>query len=302
MMIVVKVMGGLGNQLFQIAYAIALAKERNNCPIYLDTSAFETYKIRPFSASHLNLPDNIEILQTDTISSRRNYFYTCTQVLYRILQRIIKELGFKYQYGRIPLKLLKPLGLIYNFDTYCYKVNTTGDDLCLYGYFQNEEYFQSVKEEVIESFSVLTTPTEIEQNYIDRINSGTAIAVSMRLGDDYKESGDFVIPGNSYYIESLKELSTRYPNASIFIFSDDIIRARKVFKNHRDLTFIEGCKDYQSLRLLALCDHYIIANSSFSWWGAYLSKNENKKVIAPKEWFTYMDEVNNIYSSNMEKR
>ncbi|MEZ9835153.1 alpha-1,2-fucosyltransferase [Vibrio breoganii] len=300
-MIVVKVIGGLGNQLFQIAFAIALAKQRNSCDIYLDLSAYKYYNVRSFSADNLKLANNIKVLTDDVLSPTKSIYYNVSQVTYRVFQRLLKELGFKHQYGRIPLKALQKLGLIYNFDTYHYPIQTNAYDLCIYGYFQNENYFKTAKEEVISAFTVKTPPTNIEKNYIQQIQADTSIAVSMRLGDDYIESGDFVISENSFYIKALHTLKQRHPFARVFAFSDDIEKAKEIFKDDTSIIYIENCTDYQSLRLMSLCDHYVIANSSFSWWGAYLGTNDNKEIIAPHKWFTYMGDRDNIYTTNMEK-
>ncbi|GAM63305.1 alpha-1,2-fucosyltransferase [Vibrio ishigakensis] len=299
-MIVVKVIGGLGNQLFQIAYAIALSKERNNCQIYLDISAFDKYKIRPFSASNLNLPDNISILDGDTLPASKTFFYSATQIMYRITQRILKEIGFKYQYGKIPHKLLQYLGLIYNFDTYFYRPTVQRSNLCLYGYFQNENYFKRHKLDIVHAFINKKKLDSVTESYKSKITQSTAIAVSMRLGQDYIDSGDFYICSGKYYKEGLDRLKERYPEADIFVFSDDIDKAKNILDKEVNITFIEQCSDCSSLYLMSLCDHFVIANSSFSWWGSYLGTNPKKSIIAPKNWFIYMDEVNNIYTENME--
>ncbi|MEZ9630682.1 alpha-1,2-fucosyltransferase [Vibrio breoganii] len=300
-MIVVKVIGGLGNQLFQIAFAIALAKQRDNCDIYLDLSTYKNYNVRSFSANNLKLANNIKVLTDDVLPPTKSIYYNVSQVTYRVFQRLSKELGFKYQYGRIPLKILQKIGLIYNFDTYHYPIQSHAKNLCIYGYFQNENYFKTAKDEIIDAFTIKSPPTKVEQNYTSQIQSGMSIAVSMRLGDDYIESGDFVISDNSFYVKALHTLKQRYPLATVFVFSDDIGKAKEVLKDDTNIVYIENCCDYQSLRLMSLCDHFVIANSSFSWWGAYLGKNEKKETIAPKKWFTYMGNENNIYTSAMEK-
>lgn len=300
-MIVVRVIGGLGNQLFQIAYAMSLAKAQRK-KVYLDLSAYETYKIRSFSANNLILSQDILILNNDDISKSEKVFYRFTQTIYRILQKFIRVIGFKEHFGKWPFKLLSRFGLLYNFDNFYYQTpKFKADKVYIYGYFQSEKYFEDVKNEVISYFQVKHEPDLLESTYLSQINSVTSIAVSMRLGDDYKLSKEFNVCDSMYYKNAIFLLKGRFSNAKVFIFSDDIERAKYLLSDIEGLVFIEGCNDYQSLRLMYSCQHFIISNSSFSWWGAYLSQATDKTIIAPNKWYGYMKKEVSIYTKNMER-
>jgi hypothetical protein len=302
-MVLVKIIGGLGNQLFQIAYAINIAKKNNHKIIYLDISAFDSYKIRSFSANNLNLPSNIAILNNNVISNRHKYTFKLTQISYRVLQKSLKTLHLKSKFGELPFKFLSKFGLLYNFDNFFYETpKSKSDILCVYGYFQSEKYFRDIKSEIYNIFSVKIEPNEIELKYISLMSSYTSIAVSMRLGDDYKSSKKLNVCNKKFYIDGINELKERFEHARFFIFSDDIDRAKEYLNQDDSYIYIEDCNDYQSLRLMNKCEHFIISNSSFSWWGAFLSQSKNKVILAPEKWYGHMDKEISIYTNNMEKR
>jgi len=298
-MIVVKVIGGLGNQMFQIAYARMLSLEYNE-NIYLDLSAYEKYKIRDFSLANLEISQSFNTIDNSLISKKNIKISHLSQESYRIYQKIFKSLRY-YSFGNIPYKTLQNYGYYYNFDRYYYETLINKKDLkFIYGYFQSEKYFFKYKNIIKEELKVKTLPTDKEKEILKKINSKISVGVSLRLGEDYKKNQGLNVCTPEYYIKGMQHIFNLYKEVEFFIFSDCIEEAKNLLLHTPyKLHFIEGFNDYQSLRLLYSCKHFVIANSSFSWWGAYLSDNPSKVVIAPDRWFNGMKKQPDIFYDEM---
>lgn len=297
-MIVVRVMGGLGNQMFQVAYARMLALEFDE-EIYLDLSGYESYKIRNFSLSNLKISDFFQYENNLLISRRQRMLLRTTQKMYHIYQKLAKMLTNTDQFGKHPFMLLSKWGLYYNFDRYYYESKPSNAHLkSVYGYFQSEKYFQKYKQQISEELKVKQPLSKMEIDLLDGITKNNSVAVSMRLGDDYIKSSSLNVCNEKYFIDAMEEIYKVHPNANFYVFSDDIERARKINFKY-PVRFIEGFQDYESLRLMYSCKHFIISNSSFSWWGAYLADNPDKLIIAPDHWYNNCKIEPSIYYDSM---
>jgi len=150
----------------------------------------------------------------------------------------------------------------------------------LFGYFQSYKYFDNIRDELVKEF--------INVGYIERVkdilSNGVNISVHVRRGDYLKFPNVHPFPGMGYYNRNFKFFMDRFENCKFYICSDDIGWCKKNFGNRSNLIFL-GRDEIFDLMLMKFCDHNIISNSSFSWWGAYLNNNSNKIVIAPKKWF-----------------
>lgn len=148
-------------------------------------------------------------------------------------------------------------------------------NLCLEGYFQSEKYFKHNRKKIIELFDY-----NIGDKY-DYLFDRETVSIHVRRGDYLNFLNVHPVCNLEYYKHALERFEdTQY---KILVFSDDILWCKNNFNN--EFVFMEGTPDYVDLFLMSRCDHHIIANSSFSWWGAWLNQNENKKIIAPKNWF-----------------
>jgi hypothetical protein len=143
----------------------------------------------------------------------------------------------------------------------------------LEGYWQSEKYFLDVRDETINSF---IWPK------IKNFDFKDSCSVHVRRGDYLNTQHVHPVQTIDYYNKSLDIIQ---PKGNIFIFSDDIKWCKENF-HFENCTFMENNTNIQDLRYMSLCENNIIANSSFSWWGAWLNQNENKKVICPKNWFS----------------
>jgi hypothetical protein len=268
-MIAVKLMGGLGNQMFQ--YAIARACTNN---VHLDLSFFrnhsgptETFTSRNFS---LNIFPNISYQEMSVL----NRFLYLKEFRIPLVRRIIKLLGgnchvirqFENEY--ISFKREKNL----YFD----------------GYFQSEKYFAPIRDILLHDFEFPNLDVENSKWEKQILNDPNAVSVHIRRGDYLKPAVleyHGLIP-ERFYIEAMNKIRAMHPNATWYVFSDDLPNAKQLFKPIDCCFFIEGNnqQEWKDMALMAACRHHIIANSSFSWWGAWLSKHSGI-TIAPKNWF-----------------
>lgn len=236
-------LGRLGNQMFQYASLKGIAANRGFDSCIPDESTFGV------SDSNVkNCPANIH-----------NTFNLQTFV--RITNnRMVQESG-------------------YHFDEELF--NTCEDNVDLYGYFQSEKYFKHIENNIRSEFSFKDEVVKDFKNFIDQFSSdGEVISLHVRRGDYLNLQSFHPTPPLEYYEEALNKL----PDAPVIIFSDDPDWCfnQELFDSDRFLVSQDMSPDYD-MCLMSLCKYHIIANSSFSWWGAWLANS--KKVIAPKDWF-----------------
>jgi hypothetical protein len=221
---------GLGNQLFQIAAILSLAKDNNT------TCTFPKMESPAFGGYHQTL---LKKIRTDSEGHLWARSYT--------------EPSFSY--SELPYI----------------------EDCIYFGYFQSEKYFKHNRDYILDAFSF---SSEIEEKYREFLK-GRTVSVHVRRGDYVNLQAHHPLQTQDYYDEAIKKVGD-FDHA--LVFSDDIewCKQNLIIPN---AVFVEGQTDIDDLKLMSLCDNNIIANSSFSWWGAWLNKAKNKKVIAPKKWF-----------------
>jgi hypothetical protein len=156
------------------------------------------------------------------------------------------------------------------------------EDVIINGFFQSEKYFKHNREKILELFEPDNLIKEIiEQKYENLLTKKTT-AIHVRRGDYLKFPHLHPFQGYDYYSNAINELKS--DTETFLIFSDDIEWCKNNFEGD-EYYFVENEKDYVELYLMSMCKNNIISNSSFSWWGAWMNKNYNKKVIGPKNWF-----------------
>lgn len=172
-------------------------------------------------------------------------------------------------------------------------------NVMFYGYFQSAKYFDKYREDILREFLNEEIITELKNIYTDILQN--SLSIHIRRGDYLNLQGHHPCPPVEYYLNGIKLIDEQKKIDNILVFSDDITWCENTFKDER-MFFVKGQKDYEDLYLMSLCENNIIANSSFSWWGSYLNKNEDKIIIAPKTWFgTEMKNTNwsDIYTQKM---
>ncbi|QQZ61618.1 alpha-1,2-fucosyltransferase [Paenibacillus sonchi] len=297
--IIIRVMGGLGNQLFQYAYARYL-QELYNADIYLDLRGYQNYKVREFSLNKFQLNDRVNIFSEAMVTRNDRYRYGLTRRIYHIVQFMIKKITRKNKMGTLLFHLMAKGGYFYNFDVFYYPTPKYSGkkDIFVYGYFQSPFYFEAVKEVLLNELVVKKDFLSKTQNIVEEVMSVNSVAVSIRCGEDYLNSNLNVF-SERYFYEGIDYIKKRVNNIKIYIFSDDINKCKNLFSFGQEVTYIEGVSDYEGITIMSKCKHFIISNSSFSWFGAYLSNYEEKIVIAPEKWYKNKKEGEDIYFPNM---
>lgn len=298
-MILVKVIGGLGNQMFQVAFAKRLALE-NNEDLYIDTSVYKKYKIRDYSLSHLLISKSCKNIQDSGLSDFQKTTIKGSQKLYHVYQKLAKSIGVE-KFGKYPYMYLSKLGLYYNFDRYYYENPYDNKSIlkCVYGYFQSEKYFSGYRDQIVSELRVMTPPTAKESEMLNTIKKSNAVGVSIRLGDDYIKSSSLNVCKPEFYYKAMEQMYKEHSDVEFFIFSDSVDKVKAQFNFDYPVHYIEGFKDYESLRLLYSCNHFVISNSSFSWWGAYMGAHKDKIIMAPEKWYNDCVQKPDIFMDQM---
>jgi len=299
-MIVVKLMGGLGNQMFQYALARSLAHKR------LETS-FRNPPAGGYPESRNHIVDSGSragmtggrqdkfFLDTSWFANqtKRVYELNCLKIIENIAPPELTEPSLTKNSGIFSLKKIfgtKPRISIYREHGFRFdpKVLKLPDDVYLDGYWQTEKYFLNIRGVLLKEF----LPKEFGARALDykkAIESAeNAVSVHVRRGDYVSEPNTNKYHGtcgSEYYREAAKIIGDKVPNPHFFVFSDDVPWVKENIALGDKVTYVEGCKNYEDLHLMSLCRHNIIANSSFSWWGAWLNEHPDKIVVTPKKWF-----------------
>lgn len=264
-MVVVKLNGGLGNQLFQYAAALRLAL-KHRAQLKMDIRQFTQLLAhttpRQYELKHFAIRGSL--LPPDTVW--RRWWRRAT------LQPRLTVIKEKH----------------YHFDP---AILGLGDNIYLDGYWQTAKYFSDVRQHVLDEFRVKTPLTERSRRLSARMHASNSVAVHIRRGDYVANPTTRQYHGvcsEAYYAAAAQRLTQRVHDISWYIFSDDIPWCRQHLKLPGATTFVDHNgpeRAYDDLRLMSACKHFIIANSSFGWWGAWLSLSPQKIVIAPKRWF-----------------
>lgn len=272
-MIIVKLIGGLGNQLFQYALGRHLSII-NQTELKLDIMGFNTYKLHSYSLENFNILENFATrkeIEKYVLSS--NEFFN--KLSFRI-KHIIKP----------QKKIIGEQSLHFNPE-----ILKIGDNNYLDGYWQSEKYFMEIAPVIRKEFTVKTQLTEKNEEIAKRIIKTNSISLHIRRGDyisDRATSKVYNCCDINYYSDAINIIKERVKNPHFFIFSDDHNWPKKNISLNFPITYIthnEADKNYEDLRLMSMCKHHIIANSTFSWWGAWLNSSPEKMVISPKKWF-----------------
>ena len=277
--VIVGLMGGLGNQLFQYAAARALSVKLNS-HLVIDLSWFLGDYGRKYCLDGFNLP---------VLYSNR-----CEIPLFgfgRFVRRLLKEL------------LRKRLGAsIYEEPFFHYDDNFRDikDSVYLKGYFQSPKYFSGFEDQLRADLKFPSDYPEKLKPILKRVNESDAIAIHIRRGDYLASKNNidrYHSQSNQYYFEAVSLLSKSLKNPYCFIFSDDHswVKANLSFDIPCEIVDINSMDEpFWDLMLMSRCKHFVIANSSFSWWAAWLSDNSEKMVIAPKKWFKSDESIDDL--------
>jgi len=265
-MIITKLNGGLGNQLFQYAVGRTLAIN-NNTELKLDTACYNKNDYRNYSLNNFNIKENIAGADEIGNFNKKGFGKIIEKLKPRKCRSIFVEKN-------------------YSFDRNILKIK---DNKYLIGYWQSEKYFIGTKDAIKNEITLKNELDEKFSNLLSEIKNNNSVSIHFRQ-TDYTSAKNSVVYSNlnvSYYKKAIQIIEKSVKSPRFFIFSDDIAWVKKNITLPASSVYVSDgtAKDYEELILMSKCKHNIIANSTFSWWGAWLNNNPDKIVIAPEKWF-----------------
>jgi hypothetical protein len=279
-MICVAIYGGLGNQMFQYACAKDLAL-KNRTTVVIDTSSL--------SNNADNFGTTNRSFELSAVFGIKYVAVSSTDLnkLKPIHLRMLNVLFLKFRYKGVQFSKY----FIENKFSFNHKIDKVGIDCYLSGYWQSPKYFHSIETLIRKEFTFQKPLDYKNLEILNLIKNTISVSIHIRRTDfeiiNSKDIHGFC--SLEYYIGAINYIRRNASLSNFFIFSDDINWAKENLKVPVNSYFVSGNtggKSYIDMQLMSNCNHNIIANSSFSWWGAWLNSNPNKIVIAPKKWFS----------------
>lgn len=284
-MIGVRLMGGLGNQMFQYAVGRALAcRHKTELAIDISFYAGEQLDFTPRCFQLDRLKTTCQFLPTTDLPERVETGLSLIGRIGSVIKRVIP--GQK--------SLLRYCERSSNYDP---EFNNLKDNSYLDGYWQSEKYFRSISDMIRTEFVPVHVITGRNLETAQIIQACNAVSVHVRRGDyvtDPRVANVLSVFDQDYYHHCVQNIVEKVESPHFFIFSDDTDWARHNLCFPGPVTIVDHNSTelpVEDLRLMSLCKHNIIANSSLGWWGAWLNHNPEKVVIAPKKWFTGSDRL-----------
>lgn len=269
-MILTRLKGGLGNQMFQYATGLEMATRYNEI-LKLDATGYDDerhvksdtprkYRLFPFAISG-------EVAPLDEVMKIRNPYGFFSRLVRAFSQKVLRKYHIDYE------------------PDYFNKKRTYVE-----GFFQSEKNFSTVKDRIRQEFTLkkeYESPAFLDAKKM--VAKKNSVSVHIRRGDYANHTltnSYFGTCSKEYYLKAIAYISSKVENPTFYFFSDDIEWAKKEFGESSTYNYISNpaLQDYEELILMSLCSHNILANSSFSWWSAWLNNNPSKIIIAPKKW------------------
>ncbi len=275
-MIITNLKGGLGNQMFQYALGRKISLE-NKCELKLDICGLETANkvgdiYRSFDLDAFNIKNVCA-----TLNEINNLKYP-----FGLFSKIVRKFRFKIlrqTYTGWEPNILNKTGNMY-----------------LDGFWQSPKYFNDIREVILKDFSLKLPISASMQLWTNKIQETNSVSIHVRRGDyvsNPRVQNEFGTCSENYYKAAISHLKQNYEDLRFFVFSDDIEWVQRNLELPANTTLVSDkvLTAPEELTLMSKCSHNIIANSSFSWWGAWLNTNPNKVAIAPTPWFNMKDHI-----------
>jgi hypothetical protein len=270
-MIIARLSGGLGNQFFQYAAAKSLAIHTNS-KVGLDISFFEESPNRIFELDKFKI--DAKVLDSNEIKSvfgiKQNFFKSLFETKINLLNLLQKHTYFEKHF---------------HYDDNFFQIESP---IIIDGYWQSELFFQRFISDILPDLTFIFEPV-IQEDVSQILNSFETVSLHIRRGDYAWNPEINKIHGicaDDYYFNAITLLKKDKPELRTLVFSDDMLEGNRIASLIENAFVIDSNEDtYYDFFVMQKCNHNIIANSSFSWWAAYLNKNKSKKVVAPSHWF-----------------
>lgn len=269
--------GGLGNQLFQYAVYLYIKYYHKNVKIIPDLNAYryDAYH-QGFEVQKLfNVDFKDTVIKVE--SYRKSVSHKQSEIL-RILRLLnLKLRGYKTVYD----------SLVESPDTLA-EIIGKNKNVLLAGFFQNPSFADSVRSEILRNINSDLNLGEDCDNILKLLDKRNTVSIHIRRGDYLNIPSYNVFNGLDYYVRAIEYFKSKLENPLFVVFSNDSQWVKDNLTIDKATIFVEcnkGADSYKDLILMSKCNHNIIANSSFSWWGAWLNPNPSKQVVCPTEWF-----------------
>ncbi|MBP3766507.1 MAG: alpha-1,2-fucosyltransferase [Bacilli bacterium] len=290
--------GRLGNQMFQYAMVRKIQEDNSN-----KDKLILNFKKNVYSKGFKNELKNFNVKEFYEIDNSRIKLNQLIIIYYyRIIKRIIRAIDKKNYYikrHKLELKIKDKLikkGIYWMEDGYLESFATSKKNKVVIGRFESSKNFSQIKDKLLVEFTPIYPKLEKNKKMYDLIENTNSVCISIRRGDfvnNKKNALKFNVCDINYFNRAIEKMNSLIDNPTYFIFSDDIDWCKDNIKINN--CYYEDGLDpvWEKLRLMYSCKHFIISNSTFSFWAQYLSRNKNKVVIAPKKWQNsgYNDEI-----------
>lgn len=284
-MIVVKIKGGLGNQMFQYAMARKIQSELGIDRIGLDITRVNADQLREFSLSHFRLNECVLVLEENS-----------KRMVTKIQEDLARRLVSYFVAGRPEQiaaarekkmeKMFYLLGIVQkDHDTTTKRslLLKAHKNIYMNGWFQDAKAMESIRDTLLDDFkSAKEMPEEIENTAV-QMERTESVCVHIRRGD-YVNHPQFGVCTEEYYFNAMNRMAEKLEHPVFYIFSDDMDEVRAMSFPYPVVFDRPNHDNFESMYLMSKCRHFIISNSTFSWWGQFLSSNTDKIVMAPERW------------------
>jgi hypothetical protein len=275
-MLIINTVGGLGNQMFQFAIGRSLSL-KYRIPFSLDVSGFLRHNIHQgFELERLfNAPVSL--------ASQEDLRKTLGWQSYLLAFRFLARPQASFLWGN--RLIIEP-----HFD-YFDGVERVPSSCYLKGYWQSERYFSDVADAIRADFTFRLPLSDENRRIAETMGAVNAVSLHVRRGDYLSNPHTLSVHGVcslEYYVRAIHHIVEQVPDPVFFVFSDDLDWVKDALRIEHPCHYVDhnrGSESYNDMRLMSLCRHHIIANSSFSWWGAWLNPSPDKIVVAPSRWF-----------------
>ena len=275
--VTIRLMGGLGNQMFEYA-ALRNMQLNNKCKGVIDLCGITNKTHNVFGLDHCNISKDIEV-----VNKQKGFKGKIVHLLYGFYWVFLSKSKSGFKFWTRVQPYLNSIGIYCVPDGYIPLNNIEIDNNYMVGYFQSINYMKGNKDTIRKELQITDKLEGKNLEVYNDIKKYNSVCVHIRRGD-YVGSF-FEVCTADYYLEAIKLMNKKVKNAHFYVFSDDINWAKENL-GLTNVTYIDWKNNqYQDIKLMSGCKNFIMSNSSFSYWGQFLSENKDKVVIAPSKWF-----------------
>lgn len=293
-MIIIKIKGGLGNQMFQYAMARRVQLEYKIDSIGFDLERVEHDNIRDYGLNHFKLDRSVDIIKNKGLYYRVQEDISRRLISYWVAGR---SEGIAQKREEILGNFLALFGIVQRDHSIFKekKILKFHRNIYMNGWFQTASLLQPIRKILLEDFQWKETERLKKSTEYSKITASNSVCIHVRRGD-YVNNPIFDVCHNEYYYKAIEYMKNVIEDPVFFIFSDDIAWVKKNMNFDANVHIMElQNKDYEDLFFMKNCKHFIMSNSTYSWWAQFLGTDMDKIVIAPDRWCLMDDMSVSIY-------